>query len=92
MTTATLKTGANEIKVTVTGVGPAIVEIGDQQYFAYDLVTGVRLEKFSTQGGQVYTVKLGTRGCYGCDCPDAKYRRRVCKHAKAADLFLDATF
>lgn len=91
MTTTTTRT--HEIKVHLGGdVGPTIVDIGDQSYYACHLVSTVRLEKFETQGGEIYTLQVGARGCYGCTCPDARYRRRECKHVAAANRFLDEVF
>lgn len=91
--TATTTRKAPEIRVHVGAPDEAtIVDIGGQSYYATDLGDRVRLEKFSTQGGQVYTVRVGPKGCWGCNCPDATYRARLCKHTRAGDAFLDATF
>lgn len=85
-------TAAAEIKVHPGVDGsPTVVDIGDTSYFAYDLGDRVRLEKFSTQGGEVYTLPVGLRGVCGCNCPHARYRRVVCKHQRAATMFLNET-
>lgn len=73
------------------GSGPAVIDIGATSYFAYDEGTHVRLEKFATQGGQVYRMRLGRRGFYGCDCEAGRHGLR-CLHLVAAAKFLDATF
>jgi hypothetical protein len=49
-----------------------------------DRVTGYRLQKLS---GTVYDIDA-SREQWGCDCPDATYRERQCKHVKALQAAL----
>jgi hypothetical protein len=51
-----------------------------------DRVTGYRLQKLD---GTVYDIDAG-REQWGCDCPDATYRERQCKHVKALRAALAA--
>lgn len=91
MTTATRPL---DIRICLTDPGEGLVEINGVMYVAVDRVGTVTLRKMLCHGGDgtEYTLRVGSRGCYGCTCPDAKYRRRECKHVAAANKFLDASF
>jgi hypothetical protein len=60
---------------------------GEVHAYAFDVVVdlphcfAVRLAKLDDPDEPVYLVQLG-RGWHRCDCPDARYRKRECKHAR----------
>jgi hypothetical protein len=60
--------------LSINGVSYTTTVLKDQ-----DRVTGYRLQKFD---GMVYDIDA-SREQWGCDCPDATYRERECKHVKA---------
>jgi hypothetical protein len=74
-------------KVSHTGV----LEINQTTYavtvlYVYGNLTGYRLEKL---GGAVYDIDAAGAQ-WQCDCPDAVYRERECKHVKALRAALKA--
>ncbi len=81
---------APETTVIVTSPGKAIVTIGRDSYLFVDEVSTVRVSKIGVTGE--YTVRVGTKGCYGCGCKGKQYGTPRCRHEKASDLFLTEVF
>lgn len=57
-----------------------VLQIGRAYYWLSPLRPGWRLTKRS---GKFYDIRADASGSVSCDCADATFRNRVCKHAKA---------
>jgi hypothetical protein len=84
----TLSCGADRIGDLFRGIAVLEISRGDDDlawYWAQALhsggkVYGVELTRFGT--GEKYRVTLDG-DAFTCDCPDAVYRQRSCKHVRA---------
>lgn len=92
-TTRTLRWIANTDECSPTA-GCLLITINDnlKGYVVVEYPTGtVGTRGFSLSqigGGEGYSVTCGTRGD-SCECPDALYRKRACKHTAAVRKLLD---
>jgi YD repeat-containing protein len=58
-----------------------IYRVSEQQ-FEYDSGLAGRLWDVRKPDGTTYRVTLDADGALACDCPDATYRERECKHCR----------
>ena len=73
-------------------VGTGVLAINGQSYTVTvhrdgGRVLGYRLEKLD---GRAYDIDASAGEHWACDCPDATYRGRECKHVKALQAALRA--
>jgi hypothetical protein len=59
-----------------------VLQIGRAYYWLIPLRPGWRLKK---RTGKCYDVRIDQTGAVACDCADATFRQRRCKHLRALE-------
>jgi hypothetical protein len=92
MTTATLTPAAKPQVEILDGLsyapGVKAVLIGGKGYWVKDLVTHFTVA--ADDGSGCYVVRPSGGKARACNCPDAVYRKRVCKHCHAVEAVMAA--